>query len=97
MHLNQTEIQLIRDYFQGKPVNKVFLFGSYSRNEADENSDLDLLVELDYSKHIGLEFFGMKIDLEKTLHKKIDLVSAKGVSKYILPFIEKDKMLLYEK
>jgi predicted nucleotidyltransferase len=97
MKLTNEEIRMIADYFRNKPVLKAFLFGSFSREEAEENSDVDILVELDYSKHIGLGFVGMKLDLENRLHKKIDLVSSESISKYILPFIESDKKLIYER
>lgn len=46
-----------------------------------KNSDVDILVELDYSKHIGLGFVGMKLDLENRLHKNIDLVLSNSISK----------------
>lgn len=97
MTLSATEIQEIKSYFSNKPVQKAFVFGSYSRDEASVDSDLDLLVELDYSQHIGLGFVEMKFELEEKLHKKIDLVSSNAVSKYILPFINKDKKLIYER
>ena len=97
MKLSSEEIRMITDYFRNKPVLKAFLFGSYSRDEAEENSDVDILVELDYSKHIGLGFIKMKLDLEEKLHKKIDLVSSNAISKHILPFINNDKKLIYER
>lgn len=97
MKLSIEEIRMIAEYFRNKPVLRAFLFGSFSRGDAEENSDVDILVELDYSKHVGLGFVGMKIDLENRLHKKIDLVSSEAISKYISPFIENDKKLIYEK
>jgi predicted nucleotidyltransferase len=97
MKLSSEEIRVIAEYFRNKPVLRAFLFGSFSRGDAEENSDVDILVELDYSKHIGLGFVGMKLDLENRLHKKIDLVSSEAISKYISPFIENDKRLIYEK
>ena len=97
MKLSIEEIRMIAEYFRNKPVLRAFLFGSFSRGDAEENCDVDILVELDYSKHIGLGFVGMKLDLENRLHKKIDLVSSEAVSKYISPFIENDKRLIYEK
>jgi predicted nucleotidyltransferase len=96
MYLKENDIQLIRDYFVGKPVLKAYLFGSYSRKEADSNSDIDILVDLDYSRHIGLGFVQMKLDLEQQLHKSVDLVSSQAVSRHLLPFINKDKQLIYE-
>jgi len=97
MKLSGNEIQMIKSFFTGKPVLKAYLFGSYSRGEADDDSDLDILVELDYSQHIGLGFVGMQLDLSDMLKKKVDLVSANGLSKHIAPFIEKDKTLIYER
>ena len=54
-------------------------------------------MELDYSHPIGLEFIGMQLDLEELLHRKVDLLTDKAISKYIKPYIEKDKVLIYEK
>ncbi len=97
MRLSTDDIQSIRAYFKDKPVVRAFLFGSYSRGQASEQSDVDLLVELDYSKHIGLGFVTMKFDLEEILHRKIDLVSSQAVSKHIRPFINNEKKLIYER
>lgn len=97
MKLSNHDIKIIRDYFQDKPVVRAFLFGSFSREEASNDSDIDILVELDYSKHIGLGFVNMKLDLEDKLHKKIDLISSNAVSKHIMPFIDSDKRLIYER
>ena len=97
MKLSNPDINTIKDYFQDKPVLRAFLFGSFSRKDASKNSDIDILVELDYSKHIGMSYVNMKFDLEEKLHKKIDLVSSNAVSKYILPFINNDKQLIYER
>ena len=97
MQLSPADIQIVKEYFKGKPVLKAYLFGSYARNQADKNSDVDILVDLDYSKHIGLGFVKMQEDLQEKLHKNIDLVSANAISVHLQPFIEKDKMLIYER
>ena len=87
----------IKVFFRSKPVLRAYLFGSEARNESEINSDIDILVELDYSKPIGLEFVKMQLELEELLNKKVDLLSSKGVSKYIQPYINQDKILIYEK
>lgn len=97
MVLSARDIEVIKDYFVNKPVLKAYLFGSYARNTAVKESDVDILVDLDYSQHIGMGFVTMKLDLEEKLHKKIDLVSSNGISGYILPFINSDKKLIYER
>jgi predicted nucleotidyltransferase len=97
MQLSVQDIQLIKSYFAEQPVLRAYIFGSYARNNADTDSDVDILVDLDYNTPIGLGFVQMQLDLQEKLHKKIDLVSSKAVSKFILPFIEKDKTLIYER
>lgn len=89
-------IEIIRDYLSTQPVKKAYLFGSYAREEQDEVSDIDLMVELD--DRVGLyKFVGIQIGLEELLGKKVDLISANGISRHIQPFIDKDKKLVYER
>lgn len=95
MTLQQRQIELIQDYFKAQPVLKAYLFGSYVRGEATAESDIDILVDLDYSQNIGLEFIQMQIDLQNLLAKKVDLVSARGLSKYVQPIIDTEKRLIY--
>ena len=95
MYLSENQIQLIQNYFKTQPVLKVYVFGSYARGEAGEMSDVDLLVELDFSQRIGLKYVRMLSDLQDQLHKKVDLVAADGLSSRIAPFIHRDKHLIY--
>jgi hypothetical protein len=82
---------------KNKPVKRAYLFGSLARNEDDNLSDIDILVELDYSQPIGLGFIRMKLELEELLKRKVDLLTSNSVSKYIKPFIDSEKILIYEK
>ena len=97
MTLDSTKIASIKDYFKTRPVLKAYLFGSYVRGMADNKSDIDILVDLDYSQKIGLQFIQMKLDLEKILNNEVDLVSSNGMSKYIKPLVDVEKRLIYEK
>ncbi|RDB03332.1 nucleotidyltransferase family protein [Runella aurantiaca] len=97
MKLSKKHIRQIQDYFKTQPVLKAYLFGSYVRGEATKESDVDLLVELDYSQRIGLHYVQMIFDLEELLQKKVDLISEGGMSKYIRPYIEAEKKLIYER
>jgi predicted nucleotidyltransferase len=96
MVLSQHKKEIIKKYFAGKPIKKAFVFGSYARNEANELSDLDILVELDNNNPVGMQFFRYKNELEKLLHLKIDLVLSDGLSPLVEELIEKDKLLIYE-
>ena len=74
---------------------RAYLFGSYVRGTADASSDIDVLVDLDYSQKIGLEFIKMKLDLEKLLNRRVDLVSSARLSKYIKPIVDQEKQMIY--
>ena len=95
MDLDNNQIEAIKNYFRTRPVLKAYLFGSYVRGNADQQSDIDILVDLDYSQKIGLQFIQMKIDLESLLNNKVDLVSSEGMSKHIKPLVDNEKRLIY--
>jgi len=97
MNLTEHNKVILQKFFSGKPVKKAYLFGSYARNEAEKDSDIDLLVELDHTQPIGMRFFAYQIELEKLLKIKVDLVSNDGLSKYIKPLIDKERILIYER
>jgi predicted nucleotidyltransferase len=78
-------------------MKKRYLFGSNSRNEADENSEIDILVDLDYTKPIGMKFSSFKDELVCILKKKVGFLSYEGLSKHIKVFVNKDKLLIYER
>ncbi|MBP7281161.1 MAG: nucleotidyltransferase domain-containing protein [Leptospiraceae bacterium] len=87
----------LKNYFLKKPVYKAFLFGSYARQEANESSDIDLLLELNYEPGIAMIFAFMKTELEAILDKKIDIITTNSISKHIIENLEKEKILIYEK
>lgn len=55
-------------------ISKVYLFGSYARGEATEESDVDLLVDAENVRGL-FALGGVYTDLEEVLNKKIDLVT----------------------
>ncbi len=95
MELKAETMELLKDYFRTSPVLKAWLFGSFAKGMADSQSDVDILVDLDYSQRIGLRFIQMQIDLEKILHTKVDLVSSNGLSVHLKPLIDLEKKLIY--
>ena len=88
--------KVITEYFKDKPVNKIWLFGSYARGEAIATSDIDLLVDIEADANVGMSYYSWNEDLQELLHKKVDVVSKGWENKYVRPFIEKDKVVVYE-
>jgi predicted nucleotidyltransferase len=93
----QAMTQIIAEYFKTQPVLKAWLFGSYSRGEERPDSDVDILVALDREKPIGIRFFGMWGDLERLLHKEVDLVTEGSLMPYAADSANRDKILIYER
>ncbi len=59
-------------------ARNVRIFGSVARGEAGENSDIDLLVELDQGRSL-LDLAGLVVDLEELLERKVDVVTEQGL------------------
>ena len=88
----------VSEYFQDKPVKKVFLFGSYATGRANESSDIDLSVVLsDDAKITYITFAGYLLDLQDRLNRKIDLVEEKMIHKQLRPYVDRSKILLLDK
>jgi predicted nucleotidyltransferase len=76
-------------------VERMWLFGSYARNEATSDSDIDFRV--DTGKVRG--YFNLAClyyDLEEVLGVKLDLLTTGSMDDNFLKRIEKDEMLIYE-
>jgi len=84
----------IIDYLVSKGAKKIEIFGSYARGE--DYNDIDVIVEFDKNNISLLDFIGYQLDLEEITGKKIDLLTKDSISKYILPYIEKDRKITYE-
>lgn len=65
-------------------IKKAGIFGSYVSGEQKEDSDIDIIIEPTKNMSL-LDLSGLKIELEDSLGKKVDIVSYK----YISPYLEK--------
>ncbi|MDE7288975.1 MAG: nucleotidyltransferase domain-containing protein, partial [Oscillospiraceae bacterium] len=91
----------IRPIAEKYKVDKVYLFGSYARGEAVEESDIDLVVSTENLE--GLKFFGFYEDLRETFEKDVDLVTEEQINKSrndplhqrFIEELETDKMVIY--
>ena len=74
-------------------VTSLALFGSFARDEARPDSDVDLLVELDTKAHVGLfEFLDIKEYLEKLLGREVDLVPRQGLKPRLRPIVAREEI-----
>ena len=86
----------IRPICERYRVKKLWLFGSYARGEAREDSDVDLHIKA--PKGIGLfGLGGLYADLEEALGKEIDLITRIPEELEIFKkYVERDEILLYD-
>lgn len=93
----ETIAERLGRYFGDKPVSKAYIFGSYADGIASRESDIDILVELDEDHMLGLAFIEMQLELEELFGVPVDLVSSKGLSKYISEQVASQKRVVYER
>ncbi|HBE74203.1 MAG TPA: hypothetical protein DDW31_09020 [candidate division Zixibacteria bacterium] len=74
-------------------VKKASLFGSHARGEQKPRSDYDLLVEFHGRKSL-MEVVGIEQELSDALGLKVDLVTEKSVSPYIIDRIKKEMVTI---
>lgn len=96
--MKQSIINKLREFFSMQPIEKAWVFGSYSRGEETRNSDIDILVRFDSNANITLfKYAGIVSALRKLLHKDVDLVEEGQLKDFAQPSAEQDKILIYER
>lgn len=91
-------VHAIQDCLKSAPVHSAWLFGSYARREERPDSDIDLLISIDRSAHLGLlGFSSLMLDLKAATGRNVDLVALDSVKPYAKENIERDKVLIYER
>ena len=71
-------------------VKQLGIFGSFVRDEAKEDSDIDLLIEFYPEQKTFDNYMDLVFYLESLLGRKIELVTPQSLSKYIGPYILKE-------
>jgi predicted nucleotidyltransferase len=97
MKLTEEQVMIIRGFFKDKPVLKAYVFGSYARGDANDKSDIDLLIDWDYSQNIGWSYAAFWRELKEKLNKEVDFVSVKWMDPLLEGRINSDKQLIYER
>lgn len=75
-------------------ADRIYLFGSYARGDADKNSDFDL--RIDKGAIRDLQMGGLAADLEDALGIPVDLIPTGSLDSKFLNSISDDEVLLYE-
>jgi uncharacterized protein len=76
-------------------VQSIGIFGSFARGEANENSDIDLLVKFKNRKSL-LALVKLERELSESLERDVDLLTEASISPHLLDSILKDLRTIYE-
>ena len=91
-------VHTIQDFFRKEPIERAWLFGSFSRMEERPDSDIDILVDLDNSVSMGLlQYAKMINELEALLGRRVDMVERRSLKPFAKESINQDKVLVYER
>ncbi len=92
-------IKKVKEYFiKNRMISKVWLFGSFAREEDDYKSDIDIMVQVE--KGSGFSLFDLaeiQFQLSKNIPYKIDIVMKDGIKPQIMNRIKPDLKLIYER
>lgn len=82
------------EIFDKYKINFCYLFGSYAKGKAKDDSDVDLLISTEIK---GLKFFGLVEEIRNSLHKKVDVIEVAGLKDNVelLEEILKDGIKIY--
>ncbi|PKP50191.1 MAG: nucleotidyltransferase [Bacteroidetes bacterium HGW-Bacteroidetes-11] len=100
MNVIETNKEKLIQLCEAYKVNELYMFGSILTDNFSETSDIDLLIS--FSKVELLEYFDnymdFKEELEKLLHRQIDLVEDQAIKNPIFRrVVDREKQLIYER
>jgi predicted nucleotidyltransferase len=92
MHDLQTILKKLREHkpelLRKYPISKLGVFGSYARGEANENSDIDIAVEI--TGPMGLNFVQMADEIEDLFGRKTDVVPLRSIKPQYLESVQRE-------
>ena len=88
----------IEQIFENQPVERAWLFGSFSRDEEKPASDIDIMVRFIQPNNITLlSYIHMMNLLSDITGRKVDLIEEGYLKDFALKNFEKEKILIYER
>lgn len=96
--MQQGLINTIRNYMANQPIDKAWVFGSFSRGEETDESDVDILVRFAPNATVTLmTYCDIKNALQDLLKRPVDLVEEGQLKPFARQSADNDKLLIYER
>ena len=93
--ISEKQINIIINTLKPFKPTKIGIFGSYSRGENTENSDIDILYSFN-SKYNLFDLVGLQIELQEKLQKEVDLVEFTAIHPKLQTRILNEAKIVYE-
>ena len=93
-------ISSLKKLCQVNKVKSLYVFGSVLNDKFNENSDIDLLVDIDSSDPFEYadNYFNLKFSLQELFERLVDLLENKSIKNpFIRQYIDSSKFLIYAK
>ena len=84
----------LADILEDQGAVRIAVFGSYAREEEKPDSDIDVLVEFSPRKSL-LELVRIERELSEALGIKVDLLTEKSISPYLIDTIKQQMEVIY--
>ena len=94
MSMEEIEATLV-SFLGNHGARRIGVFGSYARGEQRPDSDLDVLVDFRDRKSL-LTLVRIERELSETLGVKVDLLTEKAISPYLIDRIKADLKVIYQ-
>ena len=98
MRIEEFKLEQIKELCKTNKVKTLFAFGSVLRDDFNENSDIDLVVDIDEKdpfKYTDIYFY-LKLRIEDILTKKVDLLEERAIkNKFFRRELENTKVIIY--
>jgi len=90
----QETFEKIIQFLKREGAKKISVFGSYVRGEEKAESDIDIIVEFSERKSL-LKLVRIERELSEVLGIKVDLLTEKSISPYLIDTIKKEMEVIY--
>ena len=98
MQIEKTQIDKIQKLCKANKVKSLFAFGSVTREDFNESSDIDLIVDFNENDPFAYTdlYFNLKQSLEDLLNRQIDLLEERAIrNRFFREQLDKTKVKLY--
>lgn len=91
--------QMSKGTFKKYGIKKAYLFGSYSRNEATKDSDIDIIIEKGNLRTL-FQLTSLQNDLVELFRKEVDILTEESLqyeeNRYFYDEVCKERIVIYE-